>query len=55
MAKKGEDAGKLADAALSQITEKGYADRFDNAVLLGLAIDDERRSIGEYRVKMKGA
>ncbi|MCL2009057.1 MAG: PD-(D/E)XK nuclease domain-containing protein, partial [Synergistaceae bacterium] len=55
VAKKGEDAGKLADAALSQITEKGYADRFDNAVLLGLAIDDERRSIGEYRVKMKGA
>ena len=51
VAKKGEDAGKLADAALSQIIEKGYADRFGDAVLLGLAIDDERRSIGEYRVK----
>ena len=54
VAKKGEDAGKLADTALAQIIEKGYADSFDNAVLLGLAIDDERRSITEYRVKMKG-
>ena len=52
VAKKGEDVGKLADAALLQIIEKGYADRFDDAVSLGLAIDDERRSIGEYRVKI---
>jgi hypothetical protein len=51
MAKKGEDAGKLADAAIAQIIERGYAEPFDDAVLLGLAIDDERRSIMEYRVK----
>ena len=53
VAKKGEDAGELADAALLQITEKGYADRFDNAVLLGLAIDDEQRTIKEYRTEKK--
>ena len=53
MAKKGEDAGKLADAALAQIIEKGYAERFDDTVLLGLAIDDEQRSITEYRVKVR--
>ena len=53
VAKKGEDAGKLADAAVSQIIEKGYADRFRDAVLLGMAINDERRSIAEYRAKDK--
>ena len=52
VAKKGEDAGKLADAALLQITEKGYGDRFGGAVLLGLAINDERRFIEEHRVKI---
>ena len=51
--KKGEDAEKPADAALLQIIEKGYADRFGDAVLLGMAIDDERRSIEDYRVQVR--
>ena len=53
VAKKGEDAGKLADTALLQIIEKGYADRFGDAVLLGMAIDDERHFIEEYRTKKR--
>ena len=54
VAKKGEDAKKLADAALMQIMEKGYADRFGEAILLGIAIDGEQHSIKEYRIKKKG-
>ncbi|MDR1873856.1 MAG: PD-(D/E)XK nuclease domain-containing protein, partial [Synergistaceae bacterium] len=53
IAKKGEDPGKLADLALSQILRMGYADPFENAVLLGLAIDDERRGITEFRAEKK--
>jgi hypothetical protein len=49
VAKRGEDAGVRADEAMSQILEKGYADRYDNAVLVGMAIDDERRGVAEYR------
>ena len=52
IAKKGEDVGKAADEALQQIIDKGYAERFADAVMLGVAIDDERRTIGEYRVQM---
>ncbi|MDR3265644.1 MAG: ATP-binding protein, partial [Synergistaceae bacterium] len=44
---------KAADAAMRQIVETGYADRYENAVLLALAIDDERRAITEYRAEMK--
>jgi hypothetical protein len=54
VAKKGENAGKLADAALAQILEMGYADPFKNAVLLGVAIDNARRSITEFRMGYKG-
>ncbi|MCL2010966.1 MAG: ATP-binding protein, partial [Synergistaceae bacterium] len=54
MAKDGMDAGKLAEEAISQIVEKGYAAPFAEATLLGLVIDDERRSIEEYRVQLKG-
>jgi PAS domain-containing protein len=54
VAKKGENVKKLADAALQQIIEKGYADRFADAVLLGMAIDDDRHCIEEYRTKAKG-
>jgi hypothetical protein len=50
VAQQGEDTGRLADAALLQITEKGYANRYKDAVLLGMAINNERRAIEEYRV-----
>jgi hypothetical protein len=51
MARGGMDAVKLADEALSQIEEKGYAEPFGDAVLLGLAIDIELRRVAEFRVK----
>ena len=54
MARDGADAEKLAEEAISQIMEKGYADPFGEAVLLGLAIDVRRRRVAEYRTKMKG-
>jgi hypothetical protein len=47
--RKGGDAGKLADEALEQIKSKGYGERYENPILLGLAIDDEKRGITEYR------
>ena len=45
----GEDVAKEADKAFQQIIDKGYAERYPDAVLVGVAIDDERRAIGEYR------
>ncbi|GHS95252.1 ATPase AAA [Synergistales bacterium] len=45
MTKHYANADLCATAALAQIKEKGYADAFDEAVLLGLAIDDEARGI----------
>jgi hypothetical protein len=53
VAKNGEYAGKSADACLAQILEKGYADPFDEAVLLGLAIDDKQRAITKYVAEIK--
>jgi hypothetical protein len=53
VAKSGGEAGKLADGALAQIEEKGYADGYDGAALLGMAIDDGRRAITEHRFMMK--
>jgi hypothetical protein len=50
---RGGDADKLADEAMEQILEKGYADGYGKTVLLGIAIDDKRRAITEYRVKAK--
>jgi hypothetical protein len=44
---------RAADEGMSQIVEKGYAERYEDAVLLALAIDDERRSITEYRVEIR--
>jgi hypothetical protein len=41
---------KSADEAMKQIVERGYANRYQEAILLALAIDDERRSITEFRV-----
>ena len=53
VAPKDKNAAELADAALAQIREKGYADPFSDAVLLGLAIDDEQRAITEFRAEIK--
>jgi hypothetical protein len=43
---------RAADDGMRQIVEKGYAVRYENAVLLALAIDDERRSITEFKVEI---
>jgi hypothetical protein len=40
---------KSADEAMKQIVEMGYANRYEEAILLALAIDDERRCITEFR------
>jgi hypothetical protein len=48
-----DDAAALAGEALAQIREKGYADGYESAILLGMAIDDKRRGITEYRAGEK--
>jgi hypothetical protein len=50
---RGESATrKAAEGAMAQIVGKGYIDRYrGNTVLLALAIDDECRSITQYRVR----
>jgi hypothetical protein len=40
---------KAADEALKQIINKGYANRYSKAILVGMGIDDERRRITAYR------
>jgi hypothetical protein len=51
IARGGDDAPCLADGALARIAEMGYAERYGGAVMLGMAIDDAKRRITEYRVK----
>ncbi|MDR1133541.1 MAG: PD-(D/E)XK nuclease domain-containing protein [Synergistaceae bacterium] len=51
IARDGDDSSRLADRALAQIAEMGYAKRYSNAVMLGMAIDDAKRSITEYRAQ----
>jgi hypothetical protein len=49
IARGGADASQLAERALEQIIEKGYADRYgEDAILLGMAIDDDKRSVTAY-------
>ncbi len=38
-----EEAEKAADAALTQIYAKGYADKYQKAQLLGIAVDRSKR------------
>ena len=52
VAKESKDVANAADEAIRQIIEKGYADKFAGAVLLGVAIDDEHRAIGEHRARV---
>ncbi|GHS92665.1 ATPase AAA [Synergistales bacterium] len=53
MAKRYANADECALAALNQIKEKGYAKAFDEAMLLGLAIDDNEREITAIRAEKK--
>jgi hypothetical protein len=46
------DVDRQADAALRQIHERGYAEGYENPILLGIAIDDSKRAIGGYRVEV---
>ncbi|MDR1166822.1 MAG: PD-(D/E)XK nuclease domain-containing protein [Deltaproteobacteria bacterium] len=52
MARKDNDAA-VAKEALKQIKEKGYADPYDNSILLGIAIDESKRAIGAWEVEYK--
>jgi hypothetical protein len=45
------DVDRQADAALRQIHERGYAEGYENPILLGIAVDDSKRAIGGYRVE----
>jgi hypothetical protein len=53
MTKHYASAAECAVAALNQIKEKGYADSFDEAMLLGLAIDDSERQITAIEAERK--
>ncbi|GHS93831.1 ATPase AAA [Synergistales bacterium] len=55
MTKHYASATECATAALDQIKEKGYADAFDEAMLLGLAIDDNERQITAIEAEKKGS
>ncbi|GHV34358.1 ATPase AAA [Synergistales bacterium] len=55
MTKHYANAAECAASALNQIKEKGYADGFDEAMLLGLAIDDDARAITEISAEKKVA
>ena len=50
VAAKGEDAKKKAEEAYLQI-DKNYANAYPEAICVGLAIEDEKRQITEYRAK----
>jgi hypothetical protein len=50
----GQDAAeKAADAAMRQIREKGYADKYSmtGAILITLAVDKGRRCVAAYRIE----
>jgi hypothetical protein len=50
VAYKGENPATKADEAYRQIFEKNYAKPYPDAVCIGMAIDDEKRQITEYRM-----
>ncbi len=48
----GAEAAKIAaDDAMEQILIKGYADKYSNAKLIGIAVDRAARQVGAYRIK----
>jgi hypothetical protein len=46
----GESPAAKAEEAYRQIFEKNYAKPYPNAICIGMAIDDEKRQITEYRM-----
>ena len=48
---KGHDPAKRAEEALRQIEKNNYAAPFADPICIGMAIDNEKRQITEYRVK----
>jgi hypothetical protein len=55
MTKHYASAAECASVALDQIKEKGYADNFDEAMLMGIAIDDNERRITAIDFEKKTA
>jgi hypothetical protein len=51
VAYKGENSEQKANEALQQIIDKNYATPYPGAVCLGLAIDDEKRQITDFRIE----
>ncbi|MDR1855954.1 MAG: ATP-binding protein [Desulfovibrio sp.] len=52
IAKTTKEVKKQANAAINQIYENRYAEPYDHPILLGIAIDDSKRSIGAYRFEI---
>jgi hypothetical protein len=50
VAAKGQNPKKKAEEAIKQIIDNNYAKAYPEAYSIGLAIDDEKRQITEYRV-----
>jgi uncharacterized protein related to proFAR isomerase len=46
----GQEDEELAEVALNQILEKGYAAPYDQAIILGLVINDPKRSITAWKI-----
>jgi hypothetical protein len=46
---KSEDAPSLAEAALRQALETGYANAYENPIVLGIVVDESKRAITEWR------
>jgi hypothetical protein len=55
VARGSEAARRAAADALAQIQDRGYAERFAPALLVGMAIDDETRSISAVEHARKEA
>jgi hypothetical protein len=49
VAYEGQKAETKAKEAMQQIIDNNYAEPFDDAICIGLAIDDEKRMITEYK------
>jgi hypothetical protein len=50
---RGDNDETVAKSALKQIREKGYAEPYDNPILLGIAINESKRAIGAWEVGYK--
>ena len=46
-----EESEKAVDSAIAQIINKGYADKYPSANLIGIAVDRKARQVGAYRIK----